>query len=51
MSVKDDNRERVNKLVDAAEAKAYTICEACGVSNSTVTTAGDPQIMSADSTL
>ncbi|WP_350269432.1 hypothetical protein AAFP32_12685 [Brevibacterium sp. CBA3109] len=25
MSINDDNRERVDKLVDAAEAKAYTI--------------------------
>lgn len=40
MSVNDDNRERVDKLVDAAEAKAYTTCEVCGVSDSTVTTSG-----------
>ena len=29
------------KLVDAAEEQAYTICEVCGVADSTVTTAGD----------
>lgn len=40
MSINDDNRERVDKLVDAAETKAYTICEMCGVSDSTVGTGG-----------
>ncbi|MDN5833222.1 MAG: hypothetical protein L0H46_04910 [Brevibacterium sp.] len=40
MSINDDNRERVDKLVDAAEAEAYTICEVCGVSDSTVITIG-----------
>ena len=41
MSVKDDNREHVDKLVDAAEAKACTVCEVCGIADSTVNTAGD----------
>lgn len=40
MSIDDDSRERVDKLVDAAEAKAFTTCEVCGVSDSTVTTSG-----------
>lgn len=41
MSINDDNRERVDKLVDATEEKAYTVCEVCGISDSTVTAAGD----------
>jgi hypothetical protein len=41
LSIDEDNRERVAKLVDAAEEQAYTICEVCGVADSTVTTAGD----------
>ncbi|AZT99951.1 hypothetical protein [Brevibacterium linens] len=40
ISVNDDNRERVDKLVDAAEQISYTTCEVCGVSDSTVTTSG-----------
>lgn len=37
MSVNDDSLELIDKLVDAAEKKSYTICEVCGVSDSTVT--------------
>lgn len=40
MSVKDDNRERVDKFIDAAETKAHTTCEVCGVSDSAVITIG-----------
>lgn len=40
MSINDENRERVDKLVDAAETKAFTTCEVCGVSDSSVTTSG-----------
>lgn len=40
ININDDDRERVDKLVDAAEEKSFTICEVCGVSDSTVTTSG-----------
>lgn len=41
MSIPDGNREHVDKIVDAAEAKAYTTCEVCGASDSTVIITGD----------
>ena len=41
MSINDEARERVDKLVEVAEQRSYTICEVCGVSDSTVTTTRD----------